>query len=170
MRRRPQPWPFPAPTRRTKRGAAFDAMPIAELAARWRMLQFVGVKQQTEETWAADALFRQPSARGAARAPMTWCLPCMAAETDMSVRLRLHDVMATLVHAHGALLVDRIVADADGQSPRCAGCWAAAAGGRRTRRWRRRLAAVADVDAFRADLRIPQDAQRARRFRRVVDR
>ena len=37
--------------------AAFDAMPIAELAARWRMVQFVSVKAQTEETWTATRYF-----------------------------------------------------------------------------------------------------------------
>ena len=91
--------------------AAFDAMSIVELAARWRMLQFVGVKEQTADTWTATRYFDDLPHESPARA-YDMVRAVLAAETDMSVRLRLHDVMSTLVHAHGAMLVDRIEADA----------------------------------------------------------
>lgn len=129
--------------------AAFDAMPIAELAARWRMAQFVGIRQQTEETWAASRYFDSLPHDKPQRA-YDMVLAVLAVETDLSMRLRLHDLFSTLIHAHGALLVDRIVADAaDHAALRWllgGGCW-----------WTQdealeaRLEAVADVDAFRAD-------------------
>src|SRR5688572_344049 len=82
---------------------AFDAMSIAELAARWRMLQFVGVKEQTDGTWMATLYFDALPHESPVRA-FDLALAVLAAETDMSVRLRLNDLMATLVHVHGASL------------------------------------------------------------------
>ena len=128
---------------------AFDAMPIAELAARWRMLQFVGVKDQTDDTWMATLYFDRLPHDSPARA-YDMVLAVLAAETDMSVRLRLNDVMATLVHVHGAALVDRIETDAaenDGLRWLLGGAywWT------QEKAIEGRLAAVADVEAFRAD-------------------
>jgi hypothetical protein len=129
--------------------AAFDAMPVAELAARWRMLQFVGVKEQTEETWTATRYFNSLPHESPARA-YDMVLAVLAAETDTSVRLRLHDVMSTLVHAHGASLVDRIEADAaDDAALRWllgGGCWWT-----QDKAMEARLDAVADIEAFRVD-------------------
>jgi hypothetical protein len=129
--------------------AAFDAMSIAELAARWRMLQFVGVKEQTDGTWMATLYFDALPHESPMRA-FDLALAVLAAETDMSVRLRLNDLMATLVHVHGALLVDRIEADAaqnDGLRWLLGGAywWT------QDKAIEGRLAAVADVEAFRAD-------------------
>ena len=129
--------------------AAFDAMPMAELAARWRMQQFVGIKQQTEGTWAA-ARYLDSLPHEQPRRAYEMVLAVLAAETDLSVRLRLHDVFSTLIHAHGALLVDRIVADTtDNAALRWllgGGCWWT-----QDKAMEARLEAVADVDAFRAD-------------------
>ena len=129
--------------------AAFDAMPIAELAARWRMQQFVGIRQQTEATWAASRCFDSLPHEQPQRA-YDMVLAVLAAETDLSVRLRLHDVFSTLIHAHGALLVDRIVADAAGNAALRwllgGGCWWT-----QDKALEARLEAVADVEAFRAD-------------------
>src|SRR5262249_37100104 len=91
--------------------AAFDAMPVAELAARWRMQQLVGVKQQSEATWATGRYFDNLPHDQPQRA-YAMALAVLAAQPDLSVRLRLHDMFSTLIHTHGALLVDRIVADA----------------------------------------------------------
>jgi len=129
--------------------AAFDAMPMAELAARWRMQQFVGIKQQTEGTWAA-ARYLDSLPHEQPRRAYEMVLAVLAAETDLSVRLRLHDVFSTLIHAHGALLVDRIVADTtDNAALRWllgGGCWWT-----QDKAMEARLEAVADVEAFRAD-------------------
>lgn len=130
--------------------AAFDAMPIAELAARWRMLQFVGVKLQTEATWAGTRYFSSLPHDQPVRA-YDMVLAVLAAETDLSVRLRLHDVLSTLVHAHGASLVDRIVADAaDNAGLRWllgGGCWWT-----QDEAMEARIDAAADAESFRADL------------------
>ena len=84
-------------------------------------------------------------------------LAVLAAETDMSVRLRLHDVMSTLIYAHGALLVDRIEADAAGNAALRwllgGGYWWA-----QDKALEARLKAVADVAGFRAD----QEAHKSR--------
>ena len=129
--------------------APFDAMPIAELAARWRMLQYVAIRQQTEETFAAARYFSGLPHDAPARA-YDLALAVLAAETDLSVRLRLHDLFSTLIHAHGASLVDRIVADAaDNAALRWllgGGCWWT-----QDKALEARLAAAADVEAFRAD-------------------
>jgi len=136
--------------------AGFDAMPIAELAARWRMVQFVSVRAQTEETWAATRYFSSLPHGSPARA-YDMVLAVLAAETDMSVRLRLDDVMSTLIHAHGAMLVDRIEADAaDNDGLRWllgGGCWWTG-----DKALEERLTEVADVELFRAD----QEAHRSR--------
>ena len=136
--------------------AAFDAMPIAELAARWRMVQFVSVRAQTEETWTATRYFSSLPHRSPVRA-YDMVLAVLAAETDLSVRLRLDDVMSTLIHAHGAMLVDRIVTEAaDNAALRWllgGGCWWTG-----DKALEERLTAVADVELFRAD----QEGHRSR--------
>jgi hypothetical protein len=130
--------------------AAFDAMPIDELAARWRMLQFVSIKQQTEGTWTATRYFDGLPHEAPARA-YDMVLAVLAAETDMSVRLRLNDVMSTLVHAHSAFLVERIEADA---TDNAALRWllGGAYWWTQDKAIEARLAAVADIDRFGADL------------------
>ena len=96
-------------------------------------------------------------------------LAVLAAETDISVRLRLDDVMATLIHVHGAMLVDRIEADAaDNAALRwllggC--CWWTG-----DKALEERLTAIADVDAVSGRSGSLQVAQRADRLRCAVDR
>jgi hypothetical protein len=137
--------------------AAFDAMPIAELAARWRMLQFLGLKEQTEETWTASRYFDDLPHESPARA-YDMVLAVLAAETDISVRLQLcNDVMPILVHAHGAMLVDRIEADA-ADNPALRWLLGGAHWWTQDKAIEERLAAVAEVDLFRAD----QDAHTSR--------
>ena len=140
----------PGPGAPDEARAAFEAMPIAGLAARWRLLQFVGVKQQTEATWVATRYFSSLPHESPARA-YDMVLAVLAAETDLSVRLRLHDVLSTLVHAHGASLVDRIVADAAGNAALRwllgGGCWWT-----QDKAMEARLDAVAEIEGFRADL------------------
>lgn len=141
--------PVPGPGAPGDARAAFDAMPIAELAARWRMLQFVCVRQQSEETWAARLYFDRLPHQWPSRA-YDLVRAVLAEETDLPVRLRLADVLATLVHVHGATLVDRIETDAaDNAGLRWliggAYWWTP------DRAIEQRLAAVADVEAFRAD-------------------
>ena len=135
---------------------AFAAMPIAALAARWRMVQFVSVRAQTEETWTATRYCNSLPHQSPARA-YDMVLAVLAAETDMSVRLRLDDVMSTLIHAHGATLVDRIEADAtDSAALRWllgGGCWWTG-----DKALEERLTAVAEVEQYRAD----QEAYRSR--------
>ena len=68
-------------------------MPIAELAARWRMLQFVGMKAADRGTpgWRRAISISLP--HDAPRRAYEMVLAVLAAETDMSVRLRLNDVI-----------------------------------------------------------------------------
>src|ERR1700754_3101835 len=136
--------------------AAFDAMPIAALAQRWRMVQFVSIKAQTEETWTATRYFNSLPHESPVRA-YDMVLAVLAAETDMSVRLRLDDVMSTLIHVHGAMLLDRIEAEAsDNAALRWllgGGCWWTG-----DKALEERLTAVADVELFQAD----KEAHRSR--------
>jgi hypothetical protein len=141
--------PVPGPGAPDDARATFDAMSIAELAARWRMLQFVGLKQHSEATWTASRYFDHLPHERPARA-YDMVLAVLATETDMSVRLRLHEMMSALIHAHGATLVDRFEADAvDNAGLRWllgGGCWWT-----QDKALEERLTAIADVEQFRAD-------------------
>jgi hypothetical protein len=141
--------PVPGPGAPDDARAAFNAMSIAELAARWRMLQFVGLKQHSEATWTASRYFDHLPHEQPTRA-YDVVLAVLATETDMSVRLRLHDMMSALIHAHGATLVDRFEADAvDNGGLRWllgGGCWWT-----QDKALEERLTAIADVEQFRAD-------------------
>jgi hypothetical protein len=141
--------PVPGPGAPDDARAAFDAMSIAELAARWRMLQFVRLKQHSEATWTASRYFDRLPHEQPARA-YDMVLAVLATETDMSVRLRLHDMMCALIHAHGATLVDRFEADAHENAGLCwllgGCCWWT-----QDKTIEERLAAIADVEQFRAD-------------------
>ena len=64
------------------------------------MVQFVSVKAQTEATWTATRYFNSLPHELPVRA-YEIVLAALATEADMSVRLRLDDVMATLIHVHG---------------------------------------------------------------------
>jgi hypothetical protein len=131
-------------------------MPIGELAARWCRLQSMSVSQQFHE-WAAAAYFNELPHDSPVRA-YALVLSVLATETDRSVRLQLNnEVMATLMHAHGATLIDRIETDA-----RDNGALRWLLGGAywwtQDKTIEQRLLAVADVETFNAD----REAHRSR--------
>jgi hypothetical protein len=100
-------------------------------------------------TWAAGRYFDNlPHDQPQRAYDMT--LAVLAAQPELSVRLRLHDMFSTLIYAHGASLADRIVADA---ADNAALRWLLGGGQWWTQNeaLEARLAPIADVDAFRAD-------------------
>jgi hypothetical protein len=100
--------PIPGPGVPGEQAKAFDAMPVAELAAHWRELQFLGIKDQTEDSWGATLYFDHLPHNQPQRA-FDLVVAVLQTETDMSVLLELGNRMfTTLVHHHAALLIERI--------------------------------------------------------------
>lgn len=129
---------------------AFDAMPLADLAALWSALQSVGLKQQTEATWDAKLYFNRLPHDAPGRT-LDVALEVLRTETDRGIRLELgRDLMTTLVHRHAATLVERLEREAaDNASLRWllggAYWWC------RDEALQARLEAIADVGGWRAD-------------------
>jgi hypothetical protein len=90
----------------------FDAMAPDELATTWRALQSVSLREQTEGTCAAAQYFDSLSHDDPGRA-FELVLNVLRSETETSILLQLGTrLMCTLVHRHGALLIDRMEAEA----------------------------------------------------------
>jgi hypothetical protein len=142
--------PIPGPGMPDEQAKAFDAKPVAELAMRWQALQFLGIKDQTDESWNATLYFDHLPHNQPQRA-FDLVLAVLQTETDMSVLLELGNRMfTTLVHHHANLLIDRIEEAARGNAKLRwllggAHWWAS------DDTIKERLAAIADEEAWRAD-------------------
>jgi len=142
--------PIPGPGIPDEQAKVLDAMSIGDLAARWRELQFLGIKDQTEESWNATLYFDHLPHNQPQHA-LDLVLTLLQSETDMPVLLELGNRMfTTLIHHHAALLIDRIEAEARGNAKLRwllggAHWWAS------DEAIKERLAAIADEEAWRAD-------------------
>ena len=127
-----------------------DALPTGVLAARWRALQHLGLKERTDESWADRVYFdRLPDA--APERAFDLVLDVLRAEDDVDIRMELGDRMADLFGNRRAdVLIDRIEVEAS-RNPRL--CWLL--GGAYWRASdpavRARLRHVADEAGWRAD-------------------
>jgi hypothetical protein len=127
-----------------------DAMPIEELAGLWCSLQYLGMRDYTEEVW-SNILYFDSLPHDAPERSFELVLAVLRSEAHKSVKMELNDkLMTTLVHAHAERLIDEIEARAH-DHPQLrwliggAYWWAA------DDMLKARLAAVADEDAWRAD-------------------
>lgn len=90
----------------------FDAMPMAELADTWRALQQVGLRDQTEGTWATFHYFDTLPHQQPERA-LDLILELLSRETDTATLLQLGEKFApALMITHGASLIDRLEREA----------------------------------------------------------
>jgi hypothetical protein len=104
--------PIPGPAIPDEQAKVLDAMPAGDLAARWRELQFLGIKDQTEESWNATLYFDHLPHNQPQRA-FDLVLEVLHSDAEMPVLLELGNRMfTTLVHHHAALLIDRIEVEA----------------------------------------------------------
>jgi hypothetical protein len=90
----------------------FDAMPLSELADTWRALQHVGLRDNTDGTWATfhyfDALPHEQPDRA-----LDLILEILNREHDIPVLLQLGDKFTpALLIAHGPALIDRLEREA----------------------------------------------------------
>lgn len=128
----------------------FDAMPVDELAALWCSLQYCGIRDHTDETWAGTAYFDHLPHEQPERA-LALALAVLRSEAHKSVKMELNTkLMLVLVGNHGERLIDQIEKDAcNNHALRwllggC--CWWGADG-----EVKERLTAVADEEGWRAD-------------------
>lgn len=142
----PVPGPgIPAETRKR-----LDGMTATELAGLWCALQYVGLRERSEETWTQERYFDHLPHEAPERA-LAMVLAALASEAHPRVLMQLNDrFMTALLHRHGERLADRIEAEARGNARLrwlLGGCaWFMAEGLAKTR-----LSALADKAAWYAD-------------------
>jgi hypothetical protein len=127
----------------------FDAMPVAEIASRWRALQGVGLRDKTEGTWATfhyfDALPHEQPERA-----LDLILEILNTESDIPVLLQLGDkLVPALLYRNGATLIDRLEREVRDNRQLswllgCAFYWT------EDEALKARLSAIADVEGWRA--------------------
>ncbi len=129
-----------------------DAMPLAELASLWCVLQRLSRRDQIARTGAAKDYFDHLPHQNPVRA-LDLALEVLRLETDKPTLMLLNDkFMLALLYAHGDELIDRIMVEAKDDA---------------RLRWllggihfgpdepiNERIAAIADVDGWRADERV----------------
>lgn len=128
----------------------FDAMPVGELASLWCALQRVGLRDQTDGTWATTLYFdRLPHDRPDRALDLV--LVVLGTEADKSVVMELNGrLMIALINAHAAHVVDRIEAEAR-RMPRLRWLLGGAYWWTSDEAIKARLEVIADEDAWRAD-------------------
>lgn len=100
--------PVPGPGAPDEAIAAFDGMSIMDLASVWSALQRVGMRDQTEGTWAAERYFDSLPHEQPERA-LDLVLAVLATEPEKAAAMVLNGkFMAALLGAHGTSLVERI--------------------------------------------------------------
>ena len=142
--------PVPGPGTPDETQKTFDAMPVGELASLWCALQRVGLRDQTEGTWAATLYFDRLPHDQPGRA-LDVVLAVLATEADKSVVMELNGrLMIALVNAHAASVVDRIEAEAR-RNPRLRWLLGGAYWWTSDEAVKARFEVIADEDAWRAD-------------------
>jgi hypothetical protein len=135
----------------------YDAMSIDQLAEAWRALQHVGLRDQTEGTWDSTLYFDALPHNEPERA-LDLVLAVLHTEQDKYVLMQLGGkFMTSLMHAHAATLINRIEREAVG-NPKLRWLLGGAYWWAQGEPMKVRLAAIADIDGWRAD----DDARSAR--------
>jgi hypothetical protein len=89
-----------------------DAMPIPELASTWGALQRLSRRDSTGAAWSAKLYFDHLPHQRPDRA-LDLALEVLRSETDKPTVMQLNDnFMLSLLYAHGAAVIDRIVTEA----------------------------------------------------------
>ena len=129
--------------------AFLNAMPVAELASLWGVLQRLSRRDQTGGSWAAKVYFDHLPHQNPDRA-LDLALEVLRSETDKATVMQLNDkLMLSLIYAHGAEVIDRIEAEAKenaGLRWLMGGVYFGPG-----ERWMDRVAALADAESWRAD-------------------
>jgi hypothetical protein len=129
---------------------ALDIMPMPELCGLWCSLQYVGLREQTEELWGAILYFDRMPHEQPERA-LELVLAVLRSEAHKSVKMELNTkFFVALIRTHGNELADKIeeAARQDAQMRWLLGgayWWATDS------TLKARLADVADPDGWRAD-------------------
>lgn len=90
-----------------------DAMPMAELASLWCVLQRVSRRDQTGGIWAASMYFDRLPHRKPDRA-LDVAIEVLRSETDKPTVMQLNDkFLPALLYAHGDEVIERIETEAD---------------------------------------------------------
>ena len=142
--------PVPGAPTPSEQHKSLDAMGIDQLAEIWRALQHVGLRDQTESTWDTTLYFDALPHNQPARA-FDLVLAVLRTEQDLPVLAQLGDkFMGSLMHAHAQTLIERIETEADG-NPKLRWLLGGAHWWAPNEPLKKRLGAVADVGAWRAD-------------------
>ena len=89
-----------------------NAMPVAELASLWAVLQRLSRRDQTSGAWAAKLYFDHLPHRKPDRA-LDLALEVLRSESDKPTVMQLNEkFMMSLMYAHGESVIDRIEAEA----------------------------------------------------------
>jgi hypothetical protein len=141
---------IPGPGAPDEQRRLFDAMPMDELAGLWCSLQYLGIRDYTDETWAGALYFDHLPHQAPERA-FEMALTVLRFEVHKSVKMELNNkLVIALVGAHGARLIEQIEAEARGNAALRwllggAYWWAS------DERIKARLGAYADEEAWRTD-------------------
>jgi hypothetical protein len=141
---------IPGPGTPEESRKVLDAMPMDGLAGLWCALQYLGMRDHTEEAW-ANILYFDALPHDAPERAFALVLTVLRSEAHKSVKMELNNkMMTTLVHVHGARLIDEIEGEArDNAALRWllggAHWWAP------DDALKSRLAAIADEDSWHED-------------------
>jgi hypothetical protein len=142
--------PVPRAGTPDKAQQTFDAMPVHELASLWCALQRVGLRDQTEGTWAVTLYFDRLPHDQPDRA-LDLVLVVLGTEADKSVVMELNGrLMIALINAHAPRVIERIEAEAR-RIPRLRWLLGGAYWWTSDDAIKARLEVIADEDAWRAD-------------------
>jgi hypothetical protein len=141
---------IPGPGTPDAQRKALDALPMQELAGLWCSLQYLGMRDHTEEIW-NNILYFDSLPHDAPERTFEMVLTVLRSEAHKLVKMELNNkLMTTLVHAHGARLIDEIEAQARG-NPQLRWLLGGAYWWAGDDTLKARLAAIADQDTWRAD-------------------
>lgn len=149
----PKAWattPIPGPGVSDEQNTVYNAMAVETLAVLWCSLQRLGLKDQTEQSWAATLYFDRLPHDYPERA-LDLALAVLASNAETRVKMQLGEkYMSTLIYNHAARLIDRIEAE-QARNPSLRWLLGAVHWWASSRDLKARLARIADEAAWRAD-------------------
>lgn len=132
------------------RTAVYNAMAVETLANLWCSLQGIGLRDQTEQSWAATLYFDRLPHDAPDRA-LELALAVLASDADKRVKMQLGDkFMSALIYNHAGRVIERIEAE-QATNPQLRWLLGAVHWWAPSRELKARLARVADEAAWRVD-------------------
>ncbi|EJW12497.1 hypothetical protein A33M_2069 [Rhodovulum sp. PH10] len=142
--------PVPGASASDARSAVYAAMPVDGLAVLWCRLQTLGLKEQTDETWAASVYFDHLPHNAPERA-LELILAVLASDAETRVKMQLGQKFGSaLIYNHAGRLIARLEAEAP-DNPRLRWLLGGVHWWAPGRELKARLARIADEPAWRAD-------------------